>query len=418
MNVVKLLFFLLSVILISGCHKNGSQNQLVCIQIIDRNGINETISSHEKLEKYQNINFLNSQPYKQVVRIFENDNSPQKPSVITTYHPNGQIYQYLEVSNARAFGKYRQWFSNGQKEIEATVIGGPAGISEIEQHQWIFDKQNFVWDEKGNLISSFNYDKGKLEGESFFYHANGTLKKIEPYHDNELDGEMLEYGENKNLLSKTHFLNGKKFGESEGFFENQKPAFIEKYENDLLIVGKYFNDQGEMTSQIINGKGLKEVKDDNNKYLIEYIDGLPEGKIQVFINSILKNEYHVKNGQKHGEEIEYYSDGKTPKLSLNWCEDKIQGTVKSWYKNGNIESQREMHNNKKNGVNSAWYLNGNLMLIEEYENNALIKGAYYKINENIPVSTILNGKGTANLYDENGYFLNSVKYLNGYPEIE
>jgi antitoxin component YwqK of YwqJK toxin-antitoxin module len=418
---MKKLLFVSLVLFVSGCVSKKPSNgndELVCMQIVDRNGMNETISAKDRLEKYKNINFLESQPYKQVVRIFKS-NAPQKSSIITTYHPNGLIYQYLEVANARACGKYRQWHPNGKLEIEATVIGGPAGISELEQKGWIFDKKSYVCDENGSVISMFNYDKGNLEGPSYFYYPQGQIKKMEPYHNNEIEGEVLEYSENGEIISKTYFKEGKKDGIAEGYFEKDKYSYTEQYAQDHLIEGKYFDRDGKLLSQIKNGEGLKTIfLDEDGKLISEYTKGILEGKISYYKNSILQSFYHLKEGKKHGEEIEYYSNGSTPKISIQWADDSIHGTVKTWYSDGNLESQKEMYDNKKNGTSTAWYKSGRIMLIEEYEQDHLIKGAYYKNNENIPISTILNGRGTATLYDEKGNFIKSIKYQNGYPEIE
>jgi antitoxin component YwqK of YwqJK toxin-antitoxin module len=379
--------------------------------------MNETISAKDRLEKYTKTDFLTSQPYKQVVRIYSND-APQKTSILTTYHPNGYIYQYLEVVNARAFGSYKQWHSNGQLEISATVIGGPAGITELEQQQWIFDKKNFVWDESGNLISTFNYEKGQLQDEALYYHANGNIKRQELYHNNELDGVVSEFNEEGMLTEKMSFKNGSREGESIGYWSPNTVSFVEKYKNGLLLNGEYFDEKSKLLSKIHNGNGIKTTLFNEYQARIEFKNGQPEGNVEKYYNSALQSITHVKNGKKHGEETEYYADGETPKLTVHWAEDKLQGTVKTWYDNGNIESQKDMYDNKKNGVSTAWYRNETIMLIEEYEHNILVKGAYYKINENIPVSTILKGNGTATLYDEAGNFLKSIKYQNGLPETE
>lgn len=417
----KIFLFFASLTLLAGCASKTNfkpQNELVCIQIVDRNGMNETISSKERLEKYEKTNFLSSQPYKQVVRIYDNKTT-QKSSVITTYHPNGFIHQYLEVANARAFGKYRQWHQNGVQEIEASVIGGPAGISEIEQREWIFDKQNYVWDDLGRLISTFNYDKGQLEGNAYHYHINGNIKMIEPYHNNEIHGPVVGYNEEGTIILKGEYKEGKRKGLFEGFWDKDIPSLVENYDNDLLLDGKYFNMDRSLTSEIKNGYGIKTLFfDEAQKILVEYQNGVPQGSIDIYKNSKIQSHYNVKDGKKHGEEMEYYSDGKTPKLSLNWFDDKIHGTVKTWYGNGNIQSQREMYENKKNGICTAWYLNGNIMLIEEYENDSLVKASYFKPNESIPVSTIYGGNGKATIFDENGNFLRSIIYQNGYPQVE
>jgi hypothetical protein len=59
---------------------------LVAIQIQDRNGFTETISNPERLENYYSIDFLGSQPFKKVLRVYKKDG--KNHSIITTYHPN------------------------------------------------------------------------------------------------------------------------------------------------------------------------------------------------------------------------------------------------------------------------------------------------------------------------------------------
>jgi len=105
-----------------------------------------------------------------------------------------------------------------------------------------------------------------------------------------------------------------------------------------------------------------------------------------------------------------------PKLSLTWDRGVLHGTMKTWYNNGQLESQRQMSKNKKNGTNCAWYKDGSLMMIEEYEEDILLKGRYYKPNCNKPISTIENGMGVATLYDNKGIYLRKVKYIKGKPE--
>ena len=55
------------------------------------------------------------------------------------------------------------------------------------------------------------------------------------------------------------------------------------------------------------------------------------------------------------------------------------------------------------------------MFIEEYEEGLLVKGAYYKKNQNDPVSTVINGNGTAYIYNEDGIFMKKILYVKGKP---
>jgi antitoxin component YwqK of YwqJK toxin-antitoxin module len=102
-------------------------------------------------------------------------------------------------------------------------------------------------------------------------------------------------------------------------------------------------------------------------------------------------------------------------VSINWYQGKIQGLVKTYYPDGSIESQKEMANNKKNGLFSAWYRDGGVMMMEEYDQGKLVRGEYYAQGSKLPLSTIQNGKGIATIHDAEGHFVRKINYLNGKP---
>lgn len=165
-------FFLL---LLSSCHYQRQNETLSLIQIQDRNGLIETVSTEEKLTSFADVDFLGSQPYKKVMRVFKKEGKNR--AIVTSYHPNGLLYQYLEAQEMRANGMYREWFSNGQLKIEAKVIGGTADLTPNGQEDWVFDSVSSVWDEQGNLIATIPYVKGALDGLSIYYFPNGTVSK-------------------------------------------------------------------------------------------------------------------------------------------------------------------------------------------------------------------------------------------------
>lgn len=418
--------FLIVVIarVLCSCSSKTVQQEVACLQIIDRNGLTETIGSKEKLKQYKNTDFDQPQSYKKVLRIYNKDNYGNTLSKLTCYHENGQLWKSVEIKNARANGKYKEWYPNANIKIEANVIGGTADFQ--FQGDWLFDGINKAYDENGMLISKFNYCKGALHGEARHYFPSSGIKKIIPYKNNEIHGESVEYTEKGEVLSKTLYKNGIKEGPSAGYWTKDNISFIEDYENDLLISGQYFQKNRVRISKIKNGDGQKAVFKNNFLHsLIEYRDGRPQGKIQMFSpNGHLTNDYHQKNNVKDGLEIEYYADNEItnfnknkhyPKLEINWSNGNIHGLVKTWYKNNALESQKEFSNNKKNGMNFAWFENSSIMFIEEYENDVLIKGSYFKINEKNPTSTIINGNGTAILYDSTGRFIKKINYKHSQP---
>lgn len=393
-------------------------SSLASINIVDSNGISETISNEERLKQYDNVNFLCPQPYKKVVRVFKRNEQGSILACITTYHPNGELKQYLEVLNGRAFGEYGTWYENGVRKVCAHVIGGPGDLSEGIEKCWLFDDLSYAYGEDGTLEAQIPYCKGKREGIAVYYHKNGAVWKEIRLSNDQMEGPYTVYFDDGTLFESTNYINNKKDGPSFRYWLGGAIAADERYDNNRLVEGQYFSLQGNPVAKIVSGNGFKAIfGKDSVIELHEYRGGVQEGIVQVLgKNGQVVRTYGVQGGMRHGEEIEYDSVTKKPKLSINWVKGKIQGHCKTWYPNGTQESQREMADNKKTGMLTAWYMDGTLMLIENYEQDKLIKGEYYKLNQDGPVSTVADGEGEATLFDSSGTFLRKIKYQGGKPD--
>lgn len=420
MRVVSILaIFFLSLLAGCGSQQKTNHDRMTSIQIIDRNGFKETISSIDRITIYEKTNFLAPQPYEKVVRMFVRDENGKTPSKLTTYHENGEPWQYLEVMNGRACGIYREWHSNGALRLDVIVIEGLGDLSEEAQVGWVFDGISRAWNERGNLLAEINYEKGKLQGNANYFHTNGQVSKIIPYEKDLIHGELIYYNEQGKVVGKTPYRNGKREGIATYKGDKMQPSYSEEYRNDLLIQATYHDYSGKITERIINGFGKQTVYINGALHSIrEYKEGIPEGEVKLFDpQGHLETVFHVKGGMKHGEEWVYYpllgSEKPRPKLYVEWYEDSIHGICRTWYSDSTLESEREMMNNQKHGISSAWYKDGSLMLVEEYENDQLRKGSYMKSGEPRPVSSIENGDGTATLFDKDGYFVKRVLYQKG-----
>lgn len=445
-NYKKLSLFFVLLVLTTGCLKQTStvetpvaknenvlpfkpiaiKEPLLNINIIDQNEISETISLKERLKSYESVNFLAPQPYKKVLRIFAKDKNGDGHSIITSYHPNGQIKQYLEAKNSRACGTYYEWFSNGKIKIASKVIQGIADIDEKAIATWSFEGTSEAFDEEGHLIAKMHYDKGKLDGAASYFHANGQLAKSENYVKGELDGFVKSYFPAGELAESKFYKLGVLDGESIGYFSPNVLSFKETYQEGLLETGCYYDQNGALLTSVVKGEGRRLEIDENGLWEYqEFKDGVQEGEVSIYdSNQFLTCRYFVKNGEKHGQEIRYYppkpfikkEDFKpTCKLSIDWYDGKIHGTVKTWYENGVQESQREMAHNQKQGHLTSWYLDGSLMLMEEYEKDKLVRGSYFKKGESSPSSSVEKGKGIASLFDGEGHFNTKVRYRDGIP---
>lgn len=399
--------------------------QLSSINIIDRNGLTETINTPERLDQYASVDFLKPQSYQKVLRVYTRDCDGNIPSCITSYHPNGYPDQYLEIVNGRACGTYKEWYQNGIQKIEAKVIEGTGDIVAGSEKSWVFDECCQVWKETGAIEATILYEKGKLEGISTYYHANGQVWKTIPYCEGKIHGIYEIYLEDGSILQTTQYRCGLKEGPSKRFWCNGKPAAEEIFKEGLLVSGRYYSQEGECISKVDEGRGLRAIfGKEAISELQEYNFGKLDGEIKVFdtYGRVVKI-YHMKNNAKYGEEIYFHNAPHLqkkllPKLSVNWFDDKIQGTVKTWYDTGTQESQKEMSNNKRNGHSTAWYRDGTLMLIEEYEQEKLVRGEYYPKGEKFPTSEVLDGKGTVTIYDGDGNLVQKVSYINGKPQLD
>ncbi len=421
---MKKIAIIISSLMLVGCGSHTqSQQGLAAIQLYDRNGVQETISNRERTESYEKTDFLTAQPYRKVVRTYEKGRDGTSQTKITTYHDNGQIWQYLETVNGRACGDYIEWYPTGVKRMYTKVIEGMGDLSLRAQSSWVFDGKSHVWDGEGHLMAEINYKKGLLDDRSVYYHPNGTISKIVPYKNNQIEGVVQVYSADGEIIGRTDYANGKKDGISEFKGNEFVPKREELFRKGELLSGKYWDFSHKLISEIEGGNGIRPIFE--NGRLVEereFVSGMPEGEVKLYReNGTLETVYHVSQGKKEGEEWCYYDSqdaGQTlqPMLHLNWHDDEIHGTVRTWYENGTLESEKEILNNKKNGMLLAWYKDGTLMMVEEYENDKLINGKYLKWGEDVPVSRVVSGSGVATIFDPDGKFVRKIDYHEGLPK--
>lgn len=410
---------------LTGCHNQSEHtSQLMSIQIYDRNGFKETITSADRLKMYQKADFTDPQPYARVVRIYSRTEEGKTPSRLTTYHENGEIWQYLEVVNGRACGIYREWHPNGKLRLELTVIEGMGDLSEDAQLGWVFDGFSRAYDEQGRLEAEFYYDKGLMQGTALYYFPNGKLQQQIPYEEGVIDGDCLIYSEQGQIIGKSTFVSGQQQGLATFKGDAYSPPYTETYRDGRLLEGVYHDFSGRIVCQVKDGFGKKAIFARGHLFALEeYQAGIAEGEMQLYNEKgRLESSFQIKDGMKHGQEWVYYPapEGKEPqpKLCITWVEDQIHGISRTWYPSGSLESEREMYENQKHGISSAWYKDGTLRLIEEYDHDKLLSGTYMKRGDSHPVSSVEDGAGIVTLYDPDGLFMKRITYEKGGPVLD
>lgn len=420
--------FLTLLFLLTACSKRQDSCEmapppppkLLSINLTDVNGMSETISHPERIKQYEEVDFLKCQNYKKVMRIYARDQSGCMSAKVTTYHPNGQPKQYLEVVNGRAYGQFKEWFDNGQLKVEATVISGEPDVTESAEKTWLFTGISLAYNNCGQKIAEISYSNGVLNGVSTYYHPSGNVWKIIPYSQGMMEGTAQIFRDNGELLQSTEYVQGEPNGLAIRYWTCSQIASEECFNCGKLLSGKYYDTDGTLITEVQNGNGKRTLFGKNTvAEIIEIKNGVPEGRVEMYNQKgECVSTHMVKNALKHGEEQIYYPG--TPlkiKLSVNWYEGKIRGLVKTWYPNGQIESQKEMSDNQRNGLLTSWYLDGSLMLMEEYEKDRLVKGEYFRKGDKTPISEVSQGEGTASLFDPEGHFIRKVPYHLGKPSF-
>lgn len=423
-KILKNLSLLFLLVVFVSARRSSYQPTLVSVHLVDRNGFTETVSHKERLKQFENVDFFSSQPYQKTLRVYARDPKGNVCSLVNTYHPNGNPKQYLEVINGRAYGVYRQWHENRQLQVSAEVIGGVPDLTPTAEASWLFTGLSQAWDEEGRLLAKMQYQEGFLEGPSFYYHPSGQLWKSLFFKKNQAEGIAETFRTNGELLQQIHYRDGKKEGLALRFWRDGCVASQEEYTEGRLLNGQYFSSDGQLLAEVKEGNGSRALFGETGlQELQEIRQGFPEGQMLIFAgNGDLCRIYHIQSRIKDGEELEFYPgsslERKKLRISFFWQEGKIQGVVKTWYPNGELESQKEMSNNKKHGTSTVWYQDGNLMMIEEYDQGKLIRGDYFSTQERSPISRVWKGKGTATLFDSKGRLLQKIPYINGRPDPE
>ncbi|MCH9617777.1 MAG: hypothetical protein SP4CHLAM5_04400 [Chlamydiia bacterium] len=403
-------------ILTMGCHSK-KKGELVHLQVVDRNGFTKTISDSTDIKKYENLDPKASSHHKKVVRVYDKDGA----GAITLYHDSGTLWQYLETKSNRAHGMYEEYFPTGKIKIRAFISEGIADLTDKAKTSWVFDGESSVFDEHGNTMATIFYEKGREQGEALYYFADGSIKTKIPYLNGKIQGKKIGYDKKGTVVLLVNYFEGKKDGES--FFKGSEKegAFEEVYMNGRLVYGSYLDLDGKVFSKIDNSAGIKPIFQDGQLVRTEeYKNGRLEGLITLFgRDRTIESTYMIKEGKKDGEEIIYYqvSAGAEPikKLLVTWKEGQIHGKVCSWYPNGALESEKDMCDHKKEGAYLSWYMDSSLMMVEEYSHDKLVNGKYLRKGDNVPISRVIDGMGTAHIYDQNGILLRKVSYYNGSP---
>jgi len=369
------------------------------------------------------------------------------------YYKNGKMQNEGAYINDTKVGVWKEYFANGTIESINFYKDGDydhwqqyfASNGRLTAEDYIeLDYVNKRWDydstgkftqqvelDKGNGMLVVNYPNGKIyfkvkydnnlkQGAFQSYYPNGKIASEKNYIDNKLDGVVKFYYITGTPKSEENYLNGYKHGKTTSYFENGNIKSVSNFEYDeetgktlYYYANKQLQTEYTYKNDVLEGKSTY-YSEDGNLILIKNFEEnilvsyhyndktgnlIPPiavknetGTIKAFYKSgNISTEYTLKNGVIEGNKIIYFSDGKVADECNNVCDDKV-GKRKVYYPSGKIKLMENYIDDQKNGECTSYHENGKIKKAEYYTNN----DRYGPVTE----------------YDEAGKVINTLYYYN------
>jgi antitoxin component YwqK of YwqJK toxin-antitoxin module len=405
---------------LSCTQRHADNKDLMTVVLQDRNGFSETISQPDRLERLSKQDFESPQPYQKVIRVFARTTEGSIPSILTTYHPNGQLHHYLEVRSGRALGRYQQYFPEGQLKIESQVTGGVPDLTESAMATWLFDGEARVYHANGQLEARIPYCGGIIHGLEERFHANGQRASSRSFVRGALSGPSESWSASGKLIQKQFYADNKFHGPAEAWDQAGRQLASEQWVDGRLVYATY-PQYGAINLPTALGveRGFGWRPDYEHDQLIgasEVVDGYLEGQVLRWTPSgHLERKWEQRHASKHGCEQVFDPQTGRLRLEMTWEEGALSGTCRSFDPSGAQESQWDMLANQRHGRFIAWYRNGQVMLLEEYDQGRLMRGEYFERGSMEPISRVENGFGSATIFNLEGRLRKVISIQDGKP---
>ena len=310
------------------------------------------------------------------------------------------------------------------------------------------------YDIYGNLIYEGEYVKGKrkndnIENKRIIIKTKARTNRL--LFRGEINGNGKEYDGYDHIIFEGEYLNGKRHGKGKEYNYKGELILECEYKNGKMWNAKGYDEKGNKTYEIINGKGYAKELNYRNEiiYKGEYLNGLKHGKGEEYFYDRLfedeeyqyisdfKGEYlygHKKKGKEYyNEEIlyegEYLFDNKWDGKGYDGNGGIIYelnngvGTLIEYYTPGQIKFEGEICNGIRHGKGKEYfypfcychpftdegkYLNGQRHGVWKLENEEL---EFIEYNEGKQI-------GEINCYDKYDELIKEKDKLNGKEKVK
>ncbi len=229
-------------------------------------------------------------------------------------YPNGKIKYQAHFKNNIPVGEFKRYYENGQLfahifyDMEGKGNGdatyywddgkllAKGRLVNVKQKQGLWK----VYNTKGVLLQTINFDKGIKNGEQItYYHEGGVAERVF-YLNGKRNGKMTQYFPDGKIKLEMNYKNGAFDGDVVAYYPDGKIKLKGYYRNDLKDGKWVFYDE--------TGKIERSLTYDNGKLVSE--DKLAE-QLKKDIEDIEKNPHKYKTGDP--DEDDFFNPGFRPK---------------------------------------------------------------------------------------------------------
>jgi len=148
--------------------------------------------------------------------------------------------------------------------------------------------------------------------------------------------------------------------------------------------------------------------------IIAIVGACTKTKKEFYAGGELKSEIQYKNKKRNGTAIYYFLTG-TQQMLSHYEDDRLNGVLKTWYFNGNTQREEFYVNDTLHQKSKKYYENGKLQLEVNYDMGKL-HGSYLEYHENGQIK--VEGSFVHDLYDGEWVYYDVTGILIGRGKYE
>lgn len=252
------------------------------------------------------------------------------------YHPVTYKLQLdCWLKNGKKQGSFSMWYANGNKREKGTFTGDFA-LDYMEWYTTGTIKSEVV--RKPGSVNTFTYTTYYAHGKPELLHmqygdyssitskfdGNGNITETQNQSGTHINSSKYYYDANNALLSRGSYLDEKKHGNYEYFFEDGAKKSLEIYVHDTMISEQKWYQNGQLLLTVgyknnsYHGMYRDYYPNGNKRVEQEYVEGIKHGSYNSYFEN--GNKYYegvFENGKPKGEMITHSRDGKQ-KRSKNY----------------------------------------------------------------------------------------------------